>query len=451
MTGPQQAKEYAAPASRETGKTAGIALVYLLATGLARAGAIVLIPLYTRKLSVEKFGDYALAQTLVLLLPTLLSLGSVAAVARFYFDGNDLAAARRKSGSAARIAILITFAGALLAQTLIFALARSGERLSGRWELTCILWASVGGLCSMVPLDYLRASQRPLTASALQLVQFAASVVAGVVLVAVMHRGLRGAIEALAVAGVLNGAIGVAFVAVALPGPVTRALARESLAFSLPFVPHFAALQIGSAADRWIMKGVGHEAELGAYALGGQLTAPTQMVVQAWNEASAPKMGEMTRAGGMPLVAQKIGRIFATYAGAAVAPAVLTVLGLPFLRWVVGEKFAGALWLVPILLGLVAMEALYLPSVNVLYYAKRTGYIPIITSSCALINGVANLVLVPVIGVWGAIASRGLSATLRSGLIYLAARGCLRAPAPAPVNVDTPQPNSHDRALGRGA
>src|SRR5262245_14025817 len=63
--------------------------VYLAASILAKAGALVLIPLYTRKLSPDQYGDLVLAQVLVSILPTLLSWGLASAVGRFYFDGPD--------------------------------------------------------------------------------------------------------------------------------------------------------------------------------------------------------------------------------------------------------------------------------------------------------------------------------------------------------------------------
>jgi O-antigen/teichoic acid export membrane protein len=119
-------------------------------------------------------------------------------------------------------------------------------------------------------------------------------------------------------------------------------------------------------------------------------------------------------------------RIFAGYVGASLLPGLLTLVAMPALRWVVGDRFASALWMVPILLLLIVIESLYFPSVNALYYAKRTAYIPVITSATAVTNGVANLLLVPIYGLWGAIAARALSAVLRSGLMWMAAAPSLR-------------------------
>src|SRR5579862_8778204 len=97
----------------------GPAVIYLIASVLAKAGAFLLIPLYTRKLSREEYGDYALAQTLISILPTLLSLGLFSAVSRFYFEGTDRIAARERVGGVARWLVLITLATALVLQVVI--------------------------------------------------------------------------------------------------------------------------------------------------------------------------------------------------------------------------------------------------------------------------------------------------------------------------------------------
>jgi O-antigen/teichoic acid export membrane protein len=406
--------------------------VYFLATALARAGSLVLIPLYTRRLTEAQFGDYAVAQVLQQLALNLLSLGTVAAVTRFYFDGTDLAAARAKTGAAARFTMLLALSLAALTQVAIWIFgAHAAQRLGGRWELSCILWATVGLLFATIPASVLRASQRPILASLLMLFQFLSSVAAGIVLVAVAHRGLRGAIEALAVAGLINGTIGLIYVLFALPGRPTLTLAKESLAFSLPFVPHFVANYAGAASDRFVMKGVGHERELGAYALASQLTSPAQMVVQAWTDADSPRMGELYRTGGARALRADFRRTCVSYALASLVPGVGIVLGLPLLKLFVGARFSHALWPVPIMAALGVVESQYFPSVNALFYLKQTKYVPLVTASSAGINTLLNLLLIPFFGIWGALLARATFAFVRSGSMMLIARRCLAAPEAA--------------------
>src|ERR1700746_554564 len=90
--------ELRAVAQRARRRVLGPAGIYFGATLLARAGAVLLIPIYTRRLTREEYGDYALAQTMIAFLPTLLSLGLLSAMARYYYDDKDVAASRDKAG-----------------------------------------------------------------------------------------------------------------------------------------------------------------------------------------------------------------------------------------------------------------------------------------------------------------------------------------------------------------
>ena len=411
----------------------GGAAIYFGATLLARAGAILLIPIYTRRLTREEYGDYALAQTLIAFLPTFLSLGLLSAMARYYYDDKDVGASRDKAGAAARAMVLVSLVLALVAQAAIVVLAPAGRvGLGGRWELTCILWAGVGSSFAAAPAIYLRASQRPLSAAAFQLGQFASNTAAGIVLVAVLNRHLRGSIEASALAYGVDGLFGLLFIGVALKGRVTVQRIREALRFSLPFVPHFAANQLQQISDRWTMKLEGMQAPLGSYALASQLTAPTFMAVIAWNDADTATMGEIFRARGLRGIGEELGRIRRGYVLAALVPGALITVALPVLALIVGGRFAGALWMIPFMCASMLVECLYFPYANVVFFASRTSLIPKITITSGLLNVALNLVLIRVMGVGGAIVARALSMGCRSLAMWLAARRCLREAETAP-------------------
>src|SRR5438874_10950083 len=85
------------------------AFVYLVAGALSRVGALVLIPLYTRALSREDYGDYALALSIVAICPTLLTLGLTSSIPRAFFGQSDREQATRQAGDVAACAIVCAF------------------------------------------------------------------------------------------------------------------------------------------------------------------------------------------------------------------------------------------------------------------------------------------------------------------------------------------------------
>jgi O-antigen/teichoic acid export membrane protein len=388
--------------------------IYLLSSFLAKAGALVLIPLYTRKLSVEAYGDYALALTLSGIAPIFLSLGTVAAVGTFYFLGEDLELAKRKSGAAARACIIISVTLGAVTQVGILLFAGRDGGIGSARILSYLLWAGVGVLLGGIPSVYLRAQQRPLAAAGYQLFQFGTSIAAAIVFVVILDRGLDGAIVALAWAGVATGVVGVAFILLRMPGRLTLALLRESVRFSFPFVPHYASMQITSISDRWVMKAASRDFDLGSYSLAITVTGPVGMLQGAWNEAESPKLGELMRSGGARAVQKGFARVLAGYALVAFAPGVLLVACLPILRAIVGGRFEQALWPVPVIAFLMVLETPFSPSVNIFSYFERTRIIPVITMTCALLHFGANVLLIPRWGTAGALAARGLIAIVRS-------------------------------------
>lgn len=406
----------------------GPAAIYLGASVLARAGSFVLIPLYTNRLTVEEYGDYTFAQTLVATLPTFFSLGLISAVARFHFDGKDADAGRERVGAVARWLIAVTLAFSAIAMALVWTVWPAGKTgIGGRWELSCVVAAAAGSAIAVIPAIYLRTAQRPIAAAGFQIVQFFSMLAGGLALVAGLNRGLSGAIEASALAFVLDGVIAIVFVAIALPGKMTRESLRRGLGFSLPFVPHFAALQLQQTADRWVMKLAALGEALGTYGLASQVLSPANMVVMAWNDASSPVMGEAYRSDGIVGLRQSFAAQWKTYLGASALPIVGLVVALPIISLFINDRYAASLWLVPVLGLGVVIESLYFPATNVVFYANRTRVIPFVTVGAGLISLGLNYLLMVVIplGVWGAIASRIAAAIARSLAMTIAARRAL--------------------------
>ena len=60
------------------------AAIYLGGSVLSRIGAVILIPLYTRRLTPADYGEYAIAVSFLSLLPNLLSLGLTAGLTRVF-------------------------------------------------------------------------------------------------------------------------------------------------------------------------------------------------------------------------------------------------------------------------------------------------------------------------------------------------------------------------------
>src|SRR5688572_6024708 len=78
------------------------AALYLVTQVLGRVGGVLVLPIYTRRLSIEELGHLALAQTLMSAVGPMMSGGLTTAIGRAFFDGSDRAEGSRASGGLLR-------------------------------------------------------------------------------------------------------------------------------------------------------------------------------------------------------------------------------------------------------------------------------------------------------------------------------------------------------------
>lgn len=395
--------------------------MYLLGAIVSRIAAIVLIPLYTRRLTPDDYGEYSLVTSILQLLPTCGTLGLTAGLTRVYFNVADKSEAERATGAVSRglLVIALVTMGLLAIGVQLF-VETSLFGVSKRHLLLAIA-AAVGAAVFTVPSLLFRAAQRPYHAVSVQLASFLLSAGLGVVFVLVLGRGLTGAVEAMAAAW---GVIGVATVAyiLSLPsGPVVRET-KAALGFSVAFVPHFIGSWLQVTADRWVLTAYGATAALGTYYLAVQLASPIPMLAAAYNEAESPRHGEIYRAEGTEGAYRALRSLYRRYVVVSIAPAACLLLGAPLLPLIIGPKFTPALVMLPALGIAYVAEAFYYPASNYVFFAGRTTLIPIVTIGSAVVATALAIVLLPRFGVAGLLASRIAGAMIRSGAMMWAAR-----------------------------
>ncbi|MDP3499173.1 MAG: oligosaccharide flippase family protein [Myxococcales bacterium] len=404
--------------------------VYTGLAALSRASSILLAPFLTRHLTNAEYGDLAFYQSAAGILGMLLSLGLLAAITRFFFEGSDRASALAKAGGVARWLFLFVGGGAsvLLAALLLSPMSESNKH---HWLSTVL--AAVGTASIAVPLALARARQLPFVVLWLAIAELGGLVAATLALVGPLGRGLDGALEAMAVSGAISAVTALAVVFLSVPGKLVWAHLREALRFSVPFIPHFIANQLLTIGDRWILKANGLEARLGPYALASQLSAPIGMIVGAHNETASAVLGEQSRERGREWLHAQLPRLAKGYYRIALPLCIIASASSPLLPLLFSDRFAEASLLLPFLSLSLLVEVLYYPAANILFFANATRYIPVLSVTAGVVSLVLNLVLIPRWGAWGALASRLLAMSLRSAL---AAWLALRVTRPHAGNLD---------------
>lgn len=394
------------------------AAVYLGASVLARAGSLLLIPLYTRRLTPEEYGHYALFLTLLVLLSTFISAGLVSAIPTAYFSEQDRVEGKRRASEVARWAAVFALGATflLLAGVECFAPEDSAPLL-GRTSLRLAVLGAAGTALSVVPPALLRSEQRAYSAAAFQLLQFVTMAAAGLVLVLALDRGYMGAIEAAAGAPMASGVASLIYIRMLPKSGMHLEQLRAALRFAAPFLPHFVAQWLLGAADLWILGKAGFAQELGSYSLAAQVIVPVTMVVTAWNEHMGPEMGERFRAGGIPEMRKHLPRVRLGYFLAAIIPSVAVLLSIPAFAWIIGPDFEPAIIFVPFLLLAALPNVLYFSDFQLIYYGGRTRWIGRASITAAAISVVLGALFIPAFGAYGAIVSRIAGASTRALIV----------------------------------
>lgn len=406
------------------------ALIYLTAGVLARAGSFLLVPLYTRRLSPAEYSSYATFTTLLPLLTVICTLGLTSSITRSFYSPQPGLRPEQAVGDVARGMLVLSSSLAALASLVVAVALPGGAMLLDASQWYLLLWTAVASAFGAIPEVYLTVAQQALRAATIQVLSFLQTAGLGLLFVVGLGRGGRGAIEALVVSSSLQFLFALWFVWRRLgSSPSPRATAAAELKLSLPYIPHTLSLWAQQVGDRAVLSAQGQADQLGIYYLAVQLSTPLGLVLNAWNNARVPVLGEAFRERGHEATARVLPSQYAQFGGVALATALAMLLATPLLPLLVGPRFAGAIALLPALLAAAVIEALYLPSVNFLMIVGHTRLIPVATGLASALSVGLVFALLPRFGLAGLLAARILGSLARAGLMALVALRHRREPA----------------------
>lgn len=382
-------------------------LLYSIGFVLPRIGTFLLLPIYVSVLSAADFGAIAIVVSVAQMAATILRMGFDGALLRMHFDSADPARQDRLLATIATLTSVVAAAGALLvAGVALVAFERIfvGLDFAPYGATAAVLSFSV--TFQYLPATVFRAREQPWRLLAFTGGAFVVTAVTTVVLLVVVRMGVVGALIGQLAGGAFVVVVSLAMVARARGPGIDRPLAREALRFGLPLVPHTLAGWVLNVSDRWLLSfllplsAASARATIGVYSLGYQLAYAIDLLAQSFNAAWVPFFYRYGSSRAGPRIHREMTTI--VMAGFAALAAAVAIHAELIVTLIAAPAFAGAADLIPLLTLAFLAHVLYIAVVTVVFHQRRTGVLPFVTGASAIVNVATNIVLIPVIGVWGA-------------------------------------------------
>jgi O-antigen/teichoic acid export membrane protein len=387
------------------------AVAYVGIAGLQRAGGVLTLPLFATVLTPGEYGHIAALTTTSALALTIFGFGLESVIYRFVHANPDT----DNADDSRAIAALTTwlFFVPIFLTALLAVIVSVGARSVGMdsTNLAIVLFsAGVQTAATVAPMAILRAREQLRAFATLALVATGAQISTRVVLVVLLHQGIRGWVSADLIAAGIALVVGLRWQASLIRLHPDPSSLREGLRIGLPLVPHAASHWALNVSDRWVLMVFVSPAAAGLYAMGYQFGVVVALVLSELNRALMPRYAQANSISEVARYAR--GYVVVSTLIAALA----AMLGPQIVFLVLPDEYAGSaqyvLWAV---LGALFMGLYYVPMDLLILVLGNSDRIWVFTVSAAAANVGLNLLLVPR---FGAIAA-AVNTVIGYGLLLL--------------------------------
>jgi O-antigen/teichoic acid export membrane protein len=393
--------------------------VYGIGNILIQGLNFLLIPIFTRFLSTSDYGILSIISTYSSILAIILKLGLDAALTRHHYDFIDDDNLRKRyygtiwlflTSTAFIITLLINWNGVRL-----FAIIFREIPYDPYGRLAT--WLAFAGTAATIPLILFRVREKPLYYISISIINFVLSTSLVVFFVAIFHRGASGSIQGQLIAECI------------LFIPLTYITLRNvklnfnwdqlksSLAFGLPLIPHQLSGWALNMSDRVLLERFVSLDQLGIYDLGYKFGMILDIILQSFNFGWSPLFFRM--ASTEKNAPDTIGKLITYYAfGVYLLGLGVSLLSSDVIRIISKPSYFPAGQVVSVVVLGFIMHGFYFMSVNQLFFAKQTKWLPVYSGLSAGLNILLNLVMIPRFGIMAAAWNTVIGYALLFILVY---------------------------------
>ena len=401
-------------------KTASHTVIYSLGNISTKIVGLLLLPLYTSKLSLLDYGRFTILEVTMMFLSMVLGLRLASSMMRWSAETND----RREQGKILFNTYFVLIINAVLINIATIPLRPSLSKIFFDSNLYShfftILFAIVSlEILNQIPMNLLRFRGRPAFYSAIFVAKLALILGLNFYFLVKLELGVIGIFYSQLLANILVLIATLPLLYKNFTFSYDFGLVGQMLHYSFPLIFSAISVQVLAIADRFIIKQLLDYSEVGIYSLGSKIAGVLNVfVIQAFALGFLPIAYKMLKD---PEAAKFYRKVFKYL----VMILVFVALGLSlFSREVLAifarqPQFLVAHKIVPIFTLAFVFKGMQYMFMLGFHYVKKTRYIAYIVTSILFVNIGLNYLLIPIYGIWGAALATVISSFLIAAISYL--------------------------------
>lgn len=377
--------------------------IYLTANLLNAAIPFLLLPILTRYLTVEEYGQIAMFQMLLSGLSTFIGLNSIGSATRKFYD--DVSEKNLKVFNGTCFQLLIT--SSLLCVILVFFLK---DKLS-QFLAIPVNWIYIAILISIftyITTFLLTQWQINNQAKKFGILQVSGSLInmlLSLQLVILLKEGAEGRVNAQLLSVFI-----IAFLSIIIlyRKKIITIFSfnfnylKEALFYGTPLIPHHIGIFFISAIDRFfINKEMGLE-KAGIYMVAMQLSSALTILFDAINKAYVPWLFNKLKKNNTEDKIKIVKYTYFYFILLIICAIFAFFISPYFLIFIAGDKYTESASLIGWLCIGQIFSGMYLMVTNYLFFSKKTGRLAFTTITAGIINIILLLILIPYLGLLGA-------------------------------------------------
>ncbi|MDD1782452.1 oligosaccharide flippase family protein [Enterovibrio sp. ZSDZ35] len=405
-------------------------LIYVSGSILTSLVPFILLPILTRYLSQEDYGQLAIFQTLISFVSAFAGLSVIGSVSRKYFEIKDEEEKLANYNGGAIVILLISS----LIITLIFFLFQNEIRPLIGIDVDYIYMSILISSCSFLiqlRLTQWQIRENPFSYFLFVALQGLANLIITIIAVVIMEEGLDGRVYTQAIISIIlsiwslhslkvNGLL--AF------SKISIETLSEKISFGVPFIPTVVGGLLLTMIDRYVISQKFGLSEAGIYMVAAQLSSVFAIVFHAINKAYSPWLFKTLTLDNYSDKVKIVRLTYCYFALLLVVAVLMFHLSPLIVNLIVGQNYSESAFLLPWLVIGQIFVGMYLMVTNYIFYVKSTSILSIVTLTSGGVNVFLLIVLLERFSLSGAAYAFCISMFFRFILVWLAAHSSYPMP-----------------------